>query len=72
VANALDSIMSDLPYHPAQSFGATKEEITRSAGRQFDPVVVKTFLSTPDKIWNDLRIEIDAQTASNPPRNGLL
>ena len=72
VANALDSIMSDLPYHPAQSYGAAREEIRRWAGRQFDPAVVKTLLSTPDKIWNDLRIEIEAQTASNPPSNGLL
>jgi putative nucleotidyltransferase with HDIG domain len=60
VANALDSIMSDLPYHPAQSYGAAREEIMRWAGRQFDPAVVKTLLSMPDKIWNDLRIEIEA------------
>jgi putative nucleotidyltransferase with HDIG domain len=71
VANALDSIMSDLPDHPAQSYGAAREEIRHWAGRQFDPVVVNTLVSTPDKIWNDLRIEIEAQTASNPTSASL-
>jgi len=58
VANTLDSIMSDLPYRPAQSLGAAREEIRRESGCQFDPAVVKTFLSMPDNIWDDLRRQI--------------
>ena len=58
VANALDSITSDLPYRHAQSLGAAREEIRRWSGRQFDPQVVEAFLSMPDKIWDDLRNHI--------------
>jgi putative nucleotidyltransferase with HDIG domain len=61
VADALDAMRSDRPYRPALSFAAAREEIIRWAGRQFDPVVVRTFLSMPEGMWEDLRKEIDAQ-----------
>ena len=61
VADTLDAITSDRPYRPAQSIAAAREEILRWSGRQFDPEVVKTFLSMPDNIWTDLRQEIDSQ-----------
>jgi len=61
VADTLDAITSDRPYRPAQSLQAAKEEIERWKDRQFDPEVVKVFLEMPDKIWEDLRREIDAQ-----------
>jgi putative nucleotidyltransferase with HDIG domain len=63
VADTLDAITSDRPYRPAQSVKAAKEEIERWSGRQFDPEVVKAFLSMPDNIWEDLRREIDAQSS---------
>ncbi len=63
VADTLDAITSDRPYRPAQSVQAAKKEIERWSGRQFDPEVVKAFLSMPDNIWEDLRREIDAQSA---------
>ena len=63
VADTLDAITSDRPYRPAQSVKAAKEEIERWSGRQFDPDVVKAFLSMPDNIWEDLRREIDAQSS---------
>src|SRR4029077_5228127 len=44
VANTLDAITSDLPYRPAQSLSAAREEIRLWAGRQFDPEIVKLFL----------------------------
>jgi putative nucleotidyltransferase with HDIG domain len=61
VADTLDAITSDRPYRPAQSIAAAREEIQRWSGRQFDPEVVKTFLSMPDSIWMDLRNQIDSQ-----------
>ena len=62
VADTFDAITSDRIYRPAQSFQAAREEIARWAGRQFDPEIVKVFLEMPDKIWEDLRREIDGQT----------
>jgi putative nucleotidyltransferase with HDIG domain len=61
VADTLDAITSDRPYRAAQTVGAAREEIKRWSGRQFDPNVVKVFLSMPENIWTDLRKEIDAQ-----------
>jgi len=62
VADTLDAITSDRPYRPKQSLTAAREEIQRWSGRQFDPQVVKVFLSMKEEIWEDLRREIDAQT----------
>ena len=61
IADTLDAITSDRPYRAAQSFGAAREEILRWSGRQFDPEVVKVFLTVPESIWQDLRKEINSQ-----------
>jgi response regulator RpfG family c-di-GMP phosphodiesterase len=63
VANTLDSITSDLPYRPKQSYQAAREEIIRWSGRQFDPEIVRAFLEIPEDIWDRLRrdISLDAQ-----------
>ena len=61
VADTLDAITSDRPYRAAQTLQAARAEITKWSGRQFDPEVVKVFLEMPDKIWDDLRKDIDAQ-----------
>jgi putative nucleotidyltransferase with HDIG domain len=65
VADTLDAITSDRPYRPAQSLTAAREEIERWSGRQFDPEVVKIFLSMPEDIWGDLRKEINYSTAKS-------
>jgi HD-GYP domain-containing protein (c-di-GMP phosphodiesterase class II) len=73
VADTLDAITSDRVYRPAQSLQAAREEIAKWSGRQFDPEVVKVFLEMPDKIWEDLRREIDAQgypSSLSPPPDG--
>jgi putative nucleotidyltransferase with HDIG domain len=61
VADTLDAITSDRPYRPAQSLTAAREEIRKWSGRQFDPEVVRIFLSMQENIWPDLRKEIDGQ-----------
>jgi putative nucleotidyltransferase with HDIG domain len=61
IADTLDAMTSDRPYRAAQTLTAAREEIHRFSGRQFDPEVVKMFLSMPENIWGDLRKEIDAQ-----------
>ena len=61
VADTFDAITSDRIYRPAQSLAAARAEISKWAGRQFDPEIVRVFLEMPDKIWEDLRKEIEEQ-----------
>ncbi len=63
IADALDAMRSDRPYRPALSFNEARDEIVRWSGRQFDPEVVKVFLSIPANMWEDLRREIDQQVS---------
>ena len=58
VANALEAMTSGRPYRAARSLSEARQEIQKGSGTQFDPEVVKTFLSMPENIWNDLRREI--------------
>jgi putative nucleotidyltransferase with HDIG domain len=55
VANTLDSITSNLPYRPAQSVSAARNEIQHGAGHQFDPEIVEAFLWLPESLWNGPR-----------------
>jgi putative nucleotidyltransferase with HDIG domain len=59
IADTFDAITSDRPYRPKQSDQAAREEIERWSGRQFDPEIVKVFLSMPESIWEELRKDID-------------
>src|SRR5215468_7671005 len=61
IADTLDAITSDRVYRPKQPLKAAREEIERWSGRQFDPEIVKVFLSMPENIWDDLRKEIDSK-----------
>lgn len=60
VADALASMTAHRPSQKAQSISAAKEEIRRGSGTQFDPTVVNVFLQMPDRIWEDLRQEIES------------
>jgi response regulator RpfG family c-di-GMP phosphodiesterase len=61
VADTLDAMTSDRPYRSALSFDKARAEITRESARQFDPDVVRVFLSLPDSTWKEIR-----QQAANP------
>jgi putative nucleotidyltransferase with HDIG domain len=62
VADTLDAITSDRPYRKAATFAAARQEIKRCAGTQFDPMVVEVYLSLPDQLWEDLRMEISQKS----------
>ena len=51
VADTLDAITSNRPYHRASSFEVARDTIRREAGRQFDPKVVEVFLSIREDTW---------------------
>ena len=60
VADALDAMISDRVYRRALSIEHARKEIERCSGTQFDPKIVKVFLSMSDSIWSELRVS--AQT----------
>lgn len=57
VADALDAITSDRPYRKASSFAHAIKEIERCGGTQFDPAVLKAFMTIPCGTWEMLRAE---------------
>jgi putative nucleotidyltransferase with HDIG domain len=67
VADTLDALTSDRPYRKATTFGAARAEIKRCSGTQFDPKVVDVYLALPDRLWEDLRAEITAQSKKFSP-----
>jgi len=64
IADTFDAMTSDRPYRAAQSISSGRREIERNAGKQFDPEIVKVFLSVPEHIWTELRNEIESQSAN--------
>lgn len=51
VADTLDAITSDRPYHRAASFESGCETIRLLSGSHFDPEVVEMFLRIPPETW---------------------
>src|SRR5271166_5202112 len=64
IADTFDAMTSDRPYRAAQSISSGSREIQRQAGKQFDPEIVKVFLSISEQIWQELRSEIEAQSGA--------
>jgi cyclic di-GMP phosphodiesterase len=61
VADCLDAMTSDRPYRAARSVENARAEIAAWSGRQFDPEIVRVFLSIPTSVWEELGRKIDAQ-----------
>ncbi len=55
VADAFDAMTSDRPYRKALSFAAAIERIRSESGRQFDPEIVRAFLTIPERAWPELQ-----------------
>lgn len=56
IADALDAITSDRPYHKAKSMSEAIDEISKSSGTHFDPKVVEIFLSKSLEFWENLKM----------------
>ncbi|MEI9977773.1 MAG: HD domain-containing phosphohydrolase [Edaphobacter sp.] len=69
IADSLDAMTSDRPYRKGTSFAIATEEITRGSGQQFDPQIVKVFLSLPEQTWADLRDETEKLFPPTRPAN---
>jgi HD-GYP domain-containing protein (c-di-GMP phosphodiesterase class II) len=55
VADTFDAMTSDRPYRKAVSVEEAREEIARCSGTQFDPEVVRGFLTIPDARLREIR-----------------
>jgi diguanylate cyclase (GGDEF)-like protein/putative nucleotidyltransferase with HDIG domain len=75
VADAFDAITSTRPYRQARSVADAREELTRHAGRQFDPACVRALLEHLDSPEHGEGLAADtgagvhaADAATAPPR----
>jgi putative nucleotidyltransferase with HDIG domain len=66
IADTLDAMTSDRPYRKGLSFAEALAEILRCSGSQFDPSIVKVFLSMPEGLWSDLRREVGCGSPGTP------
>jgi len=58
VADTLDAMTSDRPYRKALPFATAREEIVRCSGQQFDPEVVRVFLTIEPAVWERIALEV--------------
>ncbi len=58
ISDTVDAITSDRPYRQGRSIEEAQAEIEKCAGAQFDPEVVKLFLSIPVEQWEQVRSAI--------------
>jgi response regulator RpfG family c-di-GMP phosphodiesterase len=65
VADTLDAMTSDRPYHAAVPFRTAREEIERGAGTRYDLKVVSTFLGISNESWELIGQETAAVKASS-------
>jgi HD-GYP domain-containing protein (c-di-GMP phosphodiesterase class II) len=56
IVDTVDAITSDRPYRSAQSLAAARSEVQEMSGTQFDPALVKMFMTIPDEKINEIRM----------------
>ena len=70
LADTFDAMTSDRPYRAAQTPEASREEIIRCSGTQFDPRCVQAFLLAWDRIveirYSDIEEETEHHAAAAP------
>lgn len=70
VADSFDAITSDRPYRRASTFESGRHVIRGCSGIQFDPAVVRAFLSIPEETWpaiaKDNRRDSQSQSLIEP------
>ena len=59
VVNVFDNISSRQWHKPVRPFESAAQEISGASGTQFDPQVVKVFLSVPQSTWLDIVKELE-------------
>jgi HD-GYP domain-containing protein (c-di-GMP phosphodiesterase class II) len=64
VADTLDAMTSNRPYRRALPFSEARSELIRGSGIQFDPDVVKAFLSIAPDVWLRIRSQVDERRQS--------
>ncbi|MEK7277267.1 MAG: HD domain-containing phosphohydrolase [Chloroflexota bacterium] len=64
VADTYDAITSDRPYRAARPYAAARAEILKESGKQFDPIAVEAFLSTPKEWWLAIREKVNAEVVA--------
>jgi putative nucleotidyltransferase with HDIG domain len=67
IADTLDAITSDRPYHKASTFVSACSEIQSCSGTHFDPEVVEAFSKIPVAFWSKLRKEAGGEIADSIP-----
>lgn len=55
VVDTYDAVTSNRPYRRGRGYDIAREEITRCAGSQFDPMVVEAWLRVPADEWARIR-----------------
>jgi putative nucleotidyltransferase with HDIG domain len=70
VADAIEAMTSDRPYHRALQYEKVKEELLRCSGTQFDPLVIDAAIKVLDSTANDVSAESVQQESHSktPPK----
>ena len=56
IADTFAMFVSDRPHRPEHTINAARNQVCRWSGNYFDPGVVKSFASVPDRIWQSARV----------------
>lgn len=80
LADAVEAMASDRPYHKGMTVDEIRAEVTRCSGTQFDPMIVKAFLNVLERQGDQIIVDsaqgvlsrfVPAKSAQAPPTNGV-